>query len=179
MDKRITKLSETKSKFESLSKKLQWAFFTIFIIYFLIAAIIVVSSIFSFAELNYVGPNSFLHFVPIIFNTVAGGASLLLLGLMFRSIGKGASPFSSSFVKALNVLGILFLVAFISGFFIDPGTTVGFESSSVTMEIDYDKHSEDMANVDLSSLLTAVACFALAAVFRYAGVLQTEVNDLL
>lgn len=179
MDNRITKLKNTKEKIESISKKLQWVFFAIFVVYSIVIIAIIIGSIISLTDLNYVGPDSVLGLLPMICNTIAGGVGLLIIGFMFRNISKGISPFSVSIIKAITALGFLFLLAFVSGLFINPGSTVGVESDSLIMEVDYDNHSNDVANIDLRSLLTSIVCFALAAIFRYGAVLQTEVDDLL
>lgn len=179
MDKRLVEINRTKKRIEKISRKLQWVFFGIFTCYVIMLIAISILGLVLSSEFEFVGINSVFSVISASCNSIACGTALLVLALMFRTMSKGNSPFSLPFVRALIVLGFVFLVAFVSGLLISPETLIGVDNESMVMTMDYDSDSKDTVNVDLKSLLAAIICFALAAIFRYGAVLQTEVDDLL
>lgn len=178
MDKRVEQLNSRKKSIVSISKKLQWVFFVILALYILGILGIVIYSIALPSEFVFIGPDSVISLIPVALNAIACGFVLLILGFVFREIGKGASPFTVHIANCLNVLGAILLIAFISGILIQPGTEVGAVSDSAAMTIDYDSNSSDLINLDIKSLLASVVSFALSAVFRYGAILQSEADDL-
>lgn len=179
MDKRIAEINKTKQRIETISKKLQWVFFVVFACYALIIIAISIYGIVLTSEFEFVGINSLFSAISALCNSIAYGVALLILAFMFRTVGKGNSPFNLSFVKVLIALGIIFLVAVVSGLFISPDALIGIDDESMVMAMDYGSNYNDIVNIDLKSLLASIVCFALAAIFRYGAVLQTEVDDLL
>lgn len=180
MDAHLSQLIKTKRNTIRIFKKLQWVFFAIFAMYCIAIAAILAYSVFQPFGYEYVGPDSVISIIPVVCNGIAGGLAIFVLGLISREIGKGSSPFSSQIATLLNVLGFLLLVSFISTLFIQPGIEIGAvnDVTATGMSVEYSGHQDSVFNLDLKTLLSSIACFAMSAVFRYGAILQIEADDL-
>ena len=178
MDNRVLRLNKRKKLIVSICKKMQWLFFAIFAIYLIIVGIIAFYAMSLPNGFQFVGSSSLVSLIPIICNTAACGFVILILGIIFREIGKEASPFTFKIAKFIDVLAVILLVSFLSGFFIQPGSQVGAVSDSAMMAVDYDGNPVNVINVEISSLIASIVCFAMSAVFRYGAILQIETDDL-
>lgn len=178
MDQHLAEIERSRIALTSLCRKLEWVFFGVFAIYCLAYLAILFYALVPPEGLNPVGPANALELLPLALETVAGGYALLLIGLMFRSGGKGNSPFSRYFIRHLKVLGILFLACVVAGLFITPGMQFGAVNETSEMIVDYGTAKEDLS-IDTASLFASVVCFALSTIFRYGALLQDEVENLM
>ncbi|MBE6469833.1 MAG: hypothetical protein E7001_07820 [Coriobacteriaceae bacterium] len=108
--------------------------------------------------------------------------TLLVLRSISSDMARGVSPFTMAHARGINVIGGLFIVNFIAGFFGAWGTIeLGADGSvrflaclnSVLLFL-----GPRPIPVDVGSLLAALGCFALAAIWRYGALLQEQTEDL-
>lgn len=178
MEQSLKKLNSSKGKLVSICKKLQWLFFVIFALYVVGVIAVIAYSVIAPDGLSYIGPETFIGLVPVAFNVLSGGLILFFLGLVFRGIGKGESPFTIYFSRWIILIGILLLVGFLTELFILPGSTIGAVGETSAMALNYGGNAGNSININATQLLTSVVAFALAAIFRYGAILQEEVDDL-
>lgn len=161
--------------------------FTGLLLLVLLALAYVVFTVFSHdmvVDLPWIADDTgFTLFVPM---AVVWFAIIVLTLLVLRSISsdmaRGISPFTMAHARGINVIGGLFIVNFIAGFF----------SAQGTIELGADGSASLLArlnsvllllgprpiSVDVGSLLAALGCFALAAIWRYGALLQEQTEDL-
>lgn len=178
MDQHLAEMKRSRIALASICRKLQWVFFGVFAIYCVAYLAILFFAFMPPEGFSPVGPANALELLPLALKTVAGAYALLLIGLMFRSCGKGNSPFSRYFVRHLKILGVLFLACVVAGLFITPGTQFGAVTDTSEMIVDYGTEREDLS-IDVTILFVAIACFALSTIFRYGALLQDEVENLM
>ncbi len=178
MDKRLAAIEATRGKLVSTSKVLATIFLLIFALYCIAYAAVFLYMALLPNGFSYFGPSTFVGILPFIISSLSGGFTIFLLWRIFREIGRNASPFTPLRVRQIRVLGLLFLATAICGFFITPGADVGAISGDAHMLIESNASASDSVNIDATSLMISVVCFALSFIFSYGATLEQEADDL-
>ena len=171
MDKRLAAIEATRGKLVSTSKVLATIFLLIFALYCIAYAAVFLYMALLPNGFSYFGPSTFVGILPFIISSLSGGFTIFLLG-------RNASPFTPLRVRQIRVLGLLFLATAICGFFITPGADVGAISGDAHMLIESNASASDSVNIDATSLMISVVCFALSFIFSYGATLEQEADDL-
>lgn len=179
MDNRLVNIQRASAKLASLSKALSILFIAFFVLYSISIAAILLYMLLLPQGFSYIEPSSPLALVPLMLDSLAKDFVLLLLGLIFRDIGKGSSPFSARRIKQIQILGALFLVIALSNSLAIPGVEIGAANGDAHMSFYDNRPSDSSIYIDFSGLLTAATCFALSLVFKYGSILQQETSDLI
>lgn len=178
MDKRLAAIKATRGKLVSTSKVLAAIFLLIFVLYCIAYAAVFLYMALLPNGFSYLGPSTLVGILPFIISSLSGGFTIFLLWRIFREIGRNASPFTPLRVRQIRVLGLLFLATAICGFFITPGTDVGAVNGNAHMLIESNASASDSVNIDVTSLMIAIVCFALSFIFSYGATLEQEADDL-
>lgn len=81
-------------------------------------------------------------------------------------------------MRQIQALGFLFLAITICSLFIAPGTELGTVDGNSYILIDNNSSASDSVNIDVTSLMISVVCFALSFIFSYGATLEQETDDL-
>lgn len=178
MDSRVARLNQSKQRLMRCCRVFKWGFYIAFIVYCLVMAIVLFYSVVLPDGFSYVGPQWSLTLASIICDTISGGLVLFLLGRLLSFVGKGQTPFSDICVKLFVVMGAALLASVVCQALIDPGTMVGAVDGNNEVAIVYDSGAEGSRNISVRGIVESIACFVLAAIFKYGALLQEEADDL-
>lgn len=179
MDAYLVNIRKTRERLISICGKLGIFLFICFTIYCLSVASILALTLVPPPGFSRLGPLDPFALVPFICSNGAVGFAIFLLAVMFKGIGKDASPFSRRRVQQIQLLGILFLLVVATSAFVTPGIEIGV-TDGVSAFSFYGNHAAaDSINFDISSLIAAIVCFALSLIFKYGALLQQETDDLM
>lgn len=122
-----------------------------------------------------------VYLFPALILVVIFGAVLVILQGISADIAHGVSPFTRGHASRIFVLGIAFL-ANTAAAFVVPGGSIDLVAGPV--QVTCFPHSMMLylgtgaIPLDAGSLLGAVICFAIAAIWRYGALLQEQTEDL-
>lgn len=178
MDKRLAAITATRNKLLSVSKALSIVFLIVFVLYCVAFMAAFICMIFIPRGFSHVGPSTFFGILPFVISVLAGGFTFFLLWRIFREISHGASPFTHLRIRQIQVLGCFFLATAICSFFIAPGSNLGVADGSSQILVDNGLSASDSVNVDVTSFMISIVCFALSFIFSYGATLEQETDDL-
>lgn len=99
-----------------------------------------------------------------------------------RDMARGESPFTVRHAHLIAVLGMVFILnavigAIFRGNILIEGDVFGFSYWPNSMVVTFASGSGELS-LDIGSLLSALVCFAISAMWRYAALLQAQTDDL-
>ncbi|MBP3866946.1 MAG: hypothetical protein J6D25_03970 [Eggerthellaceae bacterium] len=102
--------------------------------------------------------------------------ALTTVGLIFRDIGKGKTPFSYGQVKRLRFVALL-LVLYVFVDALQSGNADGlFHVGELNFHVSLTERP--LTNINVGMLMGALVCFCMSFVFRYGLLLQSVSDDV-
>lgn len=178
MDQHLAAIKSSRSRLVSISKALALIFLFAFVLYCVIFGIAFICIAFPPSGFSRVGPSALASILPFAISALAGGFTFFLLWRIFKEISRGISPFTRLRIRQIQALGFLFLAITICSLFIAPGTELGTVDGNSYVLIDSNSSASDSVNIDVTSFMISVVCFALSFIFSYGATLEQEADDL-
>ena len=178
MDKQLEQLQQTQNTLVKACTVLKYVLYAFFGLYCLMLGVVLAYMIILPEGFSLVGTAQPTMVASVLCDAVAGGLVLLTMGLIVGCVSKGASPFTVRNSRLLIALGCLVTISVVCKLFIVPGLDVGAVSDSNSMVFTAAAPQDGTIFIDARGILEAVACFVLAAIFRYGSLLQKETDDM-
>lgn len=101
---------------------------------------------------------------------------LVIVGLMFRDIGEGETPFSDKQVKRLRIIALL-LVFYVFVDALQSGSADGLlHVGDLKLHVSFTERP--LTKINVGMLAGALVCFCMSSVFRYGLLLQLVSDDV-
>lgn len=122
-----------------------------------------------------------IYIVPsILWFLIVFGVEGAIIGVC-NDIARGSSPFTQRHAHHIASIAVLFVLNAIMGLVWHGSISIHlgpFLFSCLPNPVTIALNGSNGPTLDLSSLLMALLCFSIAAMWRYAALLQTETDDL-
>lgn len=181
MTKTIKRLEESLAKIKTLGSRLSCLFLILFVVICITLSIYIVFKIFHLLATSTV-PDFFvaIQLVSSSLDYVIFGVMLLVMRGIAKDVAKGRSPFTVAHAKRIKIIAWLFVVDFVLSAFVSPG----FASVVGLGGLDFGLASDAIAGrpivpVDARSIVGALVCFSLSAVWKYGALLQSDSDEFL
>lgn len=150
------------------------AVFGIFLVFWLVAAVMMTRQIMDSGQLSEVGETSLLTVLFFICQGIAIAMMFVILIKIFSDVSKGKSPFEMIQVRRLRLIAGLLLIYGVFDFAISLNTAAAQMSGFDTGY--YSSSGNTVVPLNLSPFIAAGVVFAFSFVFKY-GVLLQEFSD--
>lgn len=108
---------------------------------------------------------------------ICGAAALTLRGIS-RDMAQGDSPFTAPHARRISLLGWLLVVVAVIELVASPGF-MAFTIGPFSLINSPQAMIEELTlPIDMGAVLGAIACFSIAAIWRYGALLQEQAEDL-
>ena len=115
--------------------------------------------------------------VPPMYLVICGVGAMTLRGIG-QDMARGESPFTVSHSRQISVLGWLLVAVTVIEIIVSPGFVSLVIGPFSFISAPHVMFEELTIPLDLGSILGAVACFSISAIWSYGALLQTQAEDL-
>lgn len=178
MAKSAQQIEESLIKMRQLGKRLRLLFSILLALVCLCLAAVAAVALSMVADGSISDPSNTVSIVvPPLYLVICGAGAMVLRGISC-DMAKGESPFTAAHARRIGALGWMLLAVAAIELIASPGFVSIVLGPLSLISSPHEMFEELTVPLDMGAVLGAIACFSIAAIWRYGALLQTQAEDL-